>query len=114
MEYLIKEAFLRVEDIGKYVADGCYDLLGPDGGIILKQAWASMIQPGWEITMHLWPIPEPPPEEDLAEEALAENMADIVTVEKRTPPPPSTLLDTCGSTRDGACFATNGIAGTLS
>lgn len=62
MEYLIKEAFLHVADLGPHVADGQYDLLGPKDEIIMPSIWESVIEPGWEITMHMWPIPEPPPE----------------------------------------------------
>ncbi|CAF9938039.1 hypothetical protein IMSHALPRED_000641 [Imshaugia aleurites] len=84
MEYLIKEAFLHVADLGPHVADGHYDLLGPKDEIIMPSIWESVIEPGWEITMHMWPIPEPPPEGD----ALAGGMADIVIVEPGVPPPP--------------------------
>src|SRR3954469_22801850 len=62
MEELIRQAFLHVEVIGPHVADGHYDLVGPDGEIILPQVWETMIQPDWAITMHMWPMPEPPPE----------------------------------------------------
>ena len=55
---LIKQAFLHVDIIGEHVNQGHYDLTGPDGGIILPQVWESIVQPGWEITMHLWPMPE--------------------------------------------------------
>ena len=60
MEYLIKEAFLHVADLGPHVAAGQYDLLGPKDEIIFPSIWESVIEPGWEITMELWPIPEPP------------------------------------------------------
>jgi hypothetical protein len=61
MEELIKQAFLHVEIIGPHVHQGHYDLVGPDGEIILPQVWETMIQPDWAITMHMWPMPEPPP-----------------------------------------------------
>jgi hypothetical protein len=61
MEDLIKQAFLHVDVIGPHVHDGHYDLVGPDGEIILPQVWETMIQPDWAITMHMWPMPEPPP-----------------------------------------------------
>ena len=63
MEELIKEAFLHVEIIGPHAIDGHYDLHGPDGEIILPQVWESVIEPGWSITMHMWPMPEAPPPE---------------------------------------------------
>lgn len=61
MEELIKQAFLHVEVIGPHVHEGHYDLVGPDGEIILPQVWETMVQPDWAITMHMWPMPEPPP-----------------------------------------------------
>jgi hypothetical protein len=61
MEELIKQAFLHVDVIGPHVHQGHYDLVGPDGEIILPQIWETMIQPDWTITMHMWPMPEPPP-----------------------------------------------------
>ena len=60
MENLIKEACLHVADLGPHVADGYYDLLGPKDEILMPSIWESVIEPGWEITMHMWPIPEPP------------------------------------------------------
>ncbi|TGO21138.1 hypothetical protein BPAE_0238g00090 [Botrytis paeoniae] len=59
MEELVKQAFRHVDVIGPHVNDGHYDLLGPTGEIILPQVWESVIEPGWLITMHLWPMPEP-------------------------------------------------------
>ncbi|KAF7907820.1 hypothetical protein BELL_0394g00070 [Botrytis elliptica] len=59
MEDLVKQAFLHVDIIGPHVNDGHYDLLGPTGEIILPQVWESVIEPGWLITMHMWPMPEP-------------------------------------------------------
>ena len=44
------------------MAEGRYDLVGPDGEIILPKVWKEVIQPDWSIIMHLWPIPEPPPD----------------------------------------------------
>lgn len=60
MEDLVKQAFINVDVIGPHVNDGHYDLLGPTGEIILPQVWESVIEPGWLITMHMWPMPEPP------------------------------------------------------
>lgn len=83
MEYLIKEAFLHVENYGPHVADGHYDLLGPKDEIIMPSIWDTLIEPGWEISMHMWPIPEPPPAEPGAEES-----PEIVIVDEGVPPPP--------------------------
>jgi hypothetical protein len=60
MESLIKQAFLHVDVIGQHVQEGHYDLMGPDGEIILPQVWDTMIKPDWEVSMHMWPIPETP------------------------------------------------------
>nr|POF03137.1 hypothetical protein CFP56_75502 [Quercus suber] len=59
MEGLIKQAFLHVDVLGEHVHAGHYDLTGPDGEIILPQVWDTMIQPDVEVTMHIWPMPEP-------------------------------------------------------
>jgi hypothetical protein len=59
MEELIKQAFVHVDVIGPYVAKGHYDLIGPNGEIIMPQVWETMIEPDWAITMHMWPMPEP-------------------------------------------------------
>lgn len=58
METLIKQAFMHIDGIGDHVHAGHYDLLGPDGEIILPQVWDTMIQPDWEISMHMWPMDE--------------------------------------------------------
>jgi hypothetical protein len=59
MEELIKQAFVHVDLIGPHVLKGQYDLIGPNGEIILPQVWETMIEPDWAITMHMWPMPEP-------------------------------------------------------
>lgn len=61
MEELIKQCFLHVDIIGPHIVEGHYDLIGPDGQIILPQVWETTIQPGWSVTMHMWPMPEPSP-----------------------------------------------------
>ncbi|KAF2435022.1 hypothetical protein EJ08DRAFT_580876 [Tothia fuscella] len=61
MEALINQAFLHVDGIGQHVHEGHYDLVGPDGEIILPQVYESMVKPDWAISMHMWPMPEPPP-----------------------------------------------------
>ena len=59
MEELIRQAFLHVDVVGPHVVEGHYDLVGPNGEIILPQVWETMIEPEWTITMHMWPMPEP-------------------------------------------------------
>ena len=58
MECLIKSAFLNIDAIGRQVADGQYDLTGPNGEIILPSVWQTIIEPGWTIIMHLCPLPD--------------------------------------------------------
>jgi Ubiquitin-like domain len=60
MEELIRQAFLHVENLGPHVAEGHYDLVGPNGEIVLPRVWESTIQPDWSVSMHMWPMPEPP------------------------------------------------------
>jgi hypothetical protein len=59
MQELIRQAFLHVNRIGQRVAEGHYDLIGPNGEIILPKVWETTIEPGWSISMHMWPMPEP-------------------------------------------------------
>lgn len=55
MEDLIKQAFAHVENLNHQVQAGHYDLIGPDGEIILPMVWDKTIQPGWQISMRMWP-----------------------------------------------------------
>ena len=59
MKSLIDQAFLHVEPTGHHVHEGHYDLVGPDGEIILPQVWETMVKPDMSITMQMWPMPEP-------------------------------------------------------
>jgi hypothetical protein len=56
MEDLIKQAFLHVDMIGPHVQAGHYDLIGPNGEIILPPVWDKVIEPDWQVTMHMWPM----------------------------------------------------------
>ncbi|KAF4965697.1 hypothetical protein FSARC_6537 [Fusarium sarcochroum] len=58
MEDLIKQAFEQVDILGPHVIEGHYDLIGPSGEIILPSVWERVIQPGWAITMTMWPMHE--------------------------------------------------------
>lgn len=60
MEDLIKQAFAHVDVIGPHVHEGHYDLMGPDGEIILPIIWDKTIQPGWQVTMRMWPMDKHP------------------------------------------------------
>ena len=63
IEDLIRQAFLHVDIIGPHVVEGHYDLIGPNGDIILPRVWETVIEPDWTITMHMWPMPEPKEDE---------------------------------------------------
>lgn len=58
MKYLIEQAFAHLDVLGPYVQLGYYDLIGPDGEIILPTNWEKAVQPGWKITMRMWPLYE--------------------------------------------------------
>jgi hypothetical protein len=60
MEELIKQAFLHVDVIGPHVQEGHYDLIGPNGEIILPSVWEKVIEPDWNVTMHMWPMDKAP------------------------------------------------------
>ena len=51
---------MHVEVIGPHVREGHYDLIDGKGEIILPQVWETVVTPGMSLTMHMWPIPEPP------------------------------------------------------
>ncbi|KAL8894021.1 MAG: hypothetical protein Q9192_004699 [Flavoplaca navasiana] len=60
IHYLICEAFSHVEGLGPHVSESHYDLMDPSGNIILPVIWEDVIEPGWTISMHMWPIEESP------------------------------------------------------
>lgn len=60
MKESINQAFLHIEVIGPHVLEGHYDLIGPNGEIILPQHWEDLIQPDWAVVMYMWPMAEPP------------------------------------------------------
>jgi hypothetical protein len=64
MEEVLNQAFRHVETLGRHVAEGHYDIISPRGEIILPSAWERVIEPGWSITMQMWPIspPKKPPQ----------------------------------------------------
>ncbi|KAJ4389384.1 hypothetical protein N0V93_006852 [Gnomoniopsis smithogilvyi] len=55
MEGLINQAFVHIDSVGPHVLEGHYDLEGPEGELILKEIWDNTVQPGWQITMKMWP-----------------------------------------------------------
>ena len=47
-----------METLGPHVDEGHYDLSGPSGDLILPSTWETIVEPGWAISMSLWPIAE--------------------------------------------------------
>lgn len=58
----MKQSFLHVDILGPRVHEGHFDLIGSDGGKLSPQTWERLLQPGDQITMHMWPMPEKPPD----------------------------------------------------
>lgn len=56
MEELIRSAFLHVDLLGPHVQQGHYDIIGPQGDIILPHIWSALIRPGMNISMAMWPM----------------------------------------------------------
>lgn len=46
---------MHIEVLGPEVYHGHYDLVGPDGEIILPSVWGDVVEPGWAVSMHMWP-----------------------------------------------------------
>lgn len=61
IDELIQQAFSHVDVVGPQVRAGRFDLIAPNGDMILKGQWESLIQPDWTIAMSMWPIPERKP-----------------------------------------------------
>ncbi|KAK5684817.1 hypothetical protein LTS10_002892 [Elasticomyces elasticus] len=84
MEILIKQAFMPVarDFLSEHVHKGQYDLIGSDGQIILPQVWNTMVRPGEEVTMHMWPMPE------REERNLNEDVVDVASQSETISLPP--------------------------
>lgn len=83
MEGLINQAFAHIENLDEPVQLGRYDLVNPDNEtIIMPELWESTVEPGMQITMMLWPIPEPEfPEEGEPPENREIPPGEILTLE---------------------------------
>ena len=57
---LITQAFTHIEGLDDHVSQGRFDLVAPDGSLILPSLWNSMVRPGMEVSMTIWPLPELP------------------------------------------------------
>jgi hypothetical protein len=58
MQDLIKQAFVGVDVVGPEVQAGRYDVTGPNGQVILPQAWERTVEPGWRVGIVMWPLEE--------------------------------------------------------
>ncbi|KAL9627859.1 MAG: hypothetical protein Q9164_007466, partial [Protoblastenia rupestris] len=56
---LIRALFQDMGDIGIAVFKGHYDLMNPHDEVISPHSWETLLQPGWTITMRMWPIHVP-------------------------------------------------------
>ncbi|KAI1376902.1 hypothetical protein F4677DRAFT_445220 [Hypoxylon crocopeplum] len=91
MEDLIKQAFLHVDVIGPHVRAGHYDLIGPDGEIILPQVWDKVIKPDWAVTMHMWPMGQRPPLSQMERRSIPAPFTGLFPVRQQPPPPVGAL-----------------------
>ncbi|RYP91578.1 hypothetical protein DL770_002292 [Monosporascus sp. CRB-9-2] len=67
MESVIREAFRHVDVLEPHVQGGHYDLVGPNGEIILPSIWEHVVEPDWFISMQMWPMQQPlgvPPDKE--------------------------------------------------
>jgi len=85
MEELIRMAFLHIDVLAPNVAAGQYDLVGPNGEIILPELWETTIEPDWAITMHMWPI------EMLKPPGGSPDGATVTSIQKERPEQPISL-----------------------
>ncbi len=54
MEGLVRRRFTPDDAVGSKVYKREYDLLSPNGEIILSETWQLLIRPGWIVGMRLW------------------------------------------------------------
>ena len=79
MKERIRSSSLIGGIIDPHVDGGHYELVGPDDEIILPRDWASIVEPGWIITLRMLPITKAvTPEKD--ETVVESNVADSVEV----------------------------------
>ena len=69
----------------------------------MKSVWETVVEPGWEISMHMWPIPEPP------EIDLAAALDGIEIVDEGLPPPPPPAPSASGGKHGDHAYAPGGV-----
>ncbi|GKZ18051.1 hypothetical protein AbraIFM66951_006568 [Aspergillus brasiliensis] len=88
MQSLILEAFTPMPALRPQIRDRHYDLLGPDGGVILPSVWEHMVKPDMRVTMHmLQPEPEDQAEDKAARAAMEAAQAAASAAEAAMSPP---------------------------
>ncbi|KAJ6440239.1 High-affinity glucose transporter [Purpureocillium lavendulum] len=87
MEDLVQQACGHLNAIGAQVKAGHYDLVAPDGSVILPLAWDLCVQPGWLVTMRLWQDVDDDrkkEEEAFKKRALEEARAEVAEKQKKS------------------------------
>lgn len=80
---LITQIFMHVEFIdAAFIEQGCYDLIGPLGTIIIPEFWQELMQPEWTFTMMLWSCVQ------TSLTADQPNQKPLGAISGRAPPPP--------------------------
>ena len=56
---LIEESFAHIPELDPHVRVSKFDILDPEGRVVLPSVWDEVVRPGWEVSMHMWPIESP-------------------------------------------------------
>ncbi|KAL9059996.1 MAG: hypothetical protein Q9162_000846 [Coniocarpon cinnabarinum] len=102
---LIKGAFSQIDGLEAEVNAGHFDLLGPDGEILLPAIYDEIIKPGWSIKMSMWPT---------VRDRLEENQETLEYEDfpPLPPSPPATMAakkDSKGKGKGGRIFGFGGL-----
>lgn len=66
--------------------DGHYDILDPQGRVVLPSVWDAVVEPGWEVSMHMWPMNQDRIEEKRAHQARFDGRVGLGCGEERLRP----------------------------
>lgn len=53
-ENLLRQSLARADSLPREVKEGRFDLVAPDGSVILSTIWDYSVRPGWSVTIRLW------------------------------------------------------------
>ena len=53
MQTLIAESFSHIDTISPHIAEGNFDIVGPNGDIIMPGVWDLAVQPGWIVELRI-------------------------------------------------------------